>query len=128
MPPEVNKNNTPPSLGSFNVGIDPVFKGNPNLQKKIPNENTQISAFGVLSNQKYTPNTPPISQVSTPKPIEGINTAPKSLVRTYKGDLESAIEKDHLSSINIAIAENQKMYGEINKGVTIAETTTSNYS
>ena len=36
----------------------------------------------------------------------------QSIVRTYKSDLESAIQNDHLSSINIAIAESKKKQEE----------------
>jgi hypothetical protein len=68
-------------------------------------------AYDVLNNQKYVP-----SQMATPaqpRQTAGETNNAKSIIRTYKGDLESAIQANHLSSINIAIAENEKMHSQI---------------
>jgi hypothetical protein len=122
MPPEenTNKNNLP--LGAFRVGIDPVFKGNPVTQTRssIPGF-TGMShpveaggAYDVLNNQKYVPSASPVPLA--PKQTATQNSTPKSIIRTYKGDLESAVEANHLSSINIAIAENEKMHNQIKAG------------
>lgn len=133
MPPEenTNKNNLP--LGAFRVGIDPVFKGNPVTQTRssIPGF-TGMShpveaggAYDVLNNQKYVP-----SQPTTPTPPRQTiseTTNAKSIIRTYKGDLESAIQANHLSSINIAIAENEKMHNQIKPG-SVAENNGGEYS
>lgn len=99
MPPEDNK---------FKVGIDPIFSG-----QKTAAENTSVSALNVLNNQKYSPTASPAGTPFNPP----ANNNPKSIVRTYKGDLENAIAINHLSSINIAIAENQKMRSQIAEGV-----------
>ena len=110
MPPEENTNKNT-GFSPLKVGIDPVFKSVPQSQVD-KNQGADISAYGVLNNQKYAPNQGP---VQTPaKTAENNLSGPKSIVRTYKGDLESAIAANHLSSINIAIAENQKMHGQIN--------------
>lgn len=97
MPPEDNK---------YQVGIDPIFTGQKPEDKTVP-----ASAYNVLTNQQYSP-----SQNTTPPPPPSSNTAsnPKSIVRTYKSDIASAIAANHLSSINIAIAENQKMREQAN--------------
>jgi hypothetical protein len=102
MPPEENKNNNP-----VKIGLDPVFKSNPNLQKPT-NSQVVSGAFNVLNNQQFTP-----TQTNTvpTKPI--ITNSPKSIVRTFKGDMAAAITANHLSSINIAIAENQKMNAQV---------------
>lgn len=112
MPPQENKNNNIPTDTFKITGIDPVFKGNPNQQSKTENQPTAYSPSNVLNNQKYTPSQP---AVPIPKAAESanINNVPKSLVRTYKGDLESAINKNHVTSINIAIAENEKLHSQI---------------
>jgi hypothetical protein len=110
MPPKENKNNNLTDVNSLKIGIDPVFKGVPNQQQNATTPNIGAGAFNILNNQKYTPS----QTAPTPQPIPVANpNSPKSIVRTYKGDLESAIQNNHLSSINIAIAENQKMHNQI---------------
>ena len=111
MPPEENSNNNNAGLNNFRVGLDPVFKSNPDLQKKVTTPVGPASAFNVLNNQKFTPTSAPIA--ISMQAVENSPVNPKSVVRTYKGDLESAIQADHLSSINIAIAENQKKLTQI---------------
>lgn len=102
-----------PDENTIKVGLDPVFKSNSDSQKKIPEQNITASAFNVLNNQEYTPAKQPPT-IPNPLDLTKNNSAsPKSIVRTYKGDLESAIQANHLSSINIAIAENQKMRDKI---------------
>jgi hypothetical protein len=110
MPPEENKNNNT-GLNNFRTGIDPVFKSSSDLQKKPVTPNAPVSVSSLLNNQKYVPNQAPISISLNPN--ENIQSNPKSIVRTYKGDLESAIQTNHMNSINIAIAENQKMHSQI---------------
>jgi hypothetical protein len=109
MLPEENKNNN--GLNTFKVDIDPVFKGNNGAKRNAVDQVNPTGAYEVLNNQEYTP-----TQVSTASaPLNPtINKTPKTVVRTYKDDLELAIQNNHLSSINIAIAENQKMRSQIN--------------
>jgi len=97
-----------PPENKLKIGLDPVFKSNQNQNNTT--QNIGAGAYNILNNQKYSPSKPttPISQ--TP---EASSNAPKSIVRTYKGDLATAIAVNHLSSINIAIAENQKMQEQI---------------
>lgn len=111
MPPEENTNKNIPNLDPFKVsGIDPVFKSASNQQNNPNNQGLPANAYNVLSSQKYIPQTPTAPIYI--KPVETTAT-PKSIIRTYKGDLESAVQNDHLSSINIAIAENKKMHEQI---------------
>ncbi len=113
MPPTENKNPNNQSFEPIKVGIDPVFKGT-NSYQNIPGQSpvTPIGgAFGVLNNQRYNPSQSPITLgVKEPSTTSAV---PKSIVRTFKGDIESAIENNHLNSINIALAEKEKMRGEI---------------
>lgn len=88
------------------VDIDPVFKG-----QSVKNDTStpQSGAASVLNNQEYTP-----AVNETQQALNEINHNDKrSLVRTYKDDIASAIQANHLSSINIAIAENEKMHSQI---------------
>lgn len=118
MPPEENTNKNTPNLDTFKVGIDPVFKDGLGQPKNTASQNAPASAFNVLNNQQYTPSQAPQNNASNLQKdiasITGKNTAnPKSIVRTYKGDLASAIATNHLSSINIAVAENEKMHSQL---------------
>jgi len=100
MPPEENKNKNLES-DTLRINVDPIFTGG--ISKKETPAETNISAgvSGVLNNQQYSPS-------ETPKPIsvtpEIKKTEGKSIVRTYKDDIEAAIKENHLSSINIAVA------------------------
>jgi hypothetical protein len=105
MPPEENKNNN--NLNTFKVGIDPVFKGNNVSQGNTIDRTNPVGAYGVLNNQGYTPTNTPAT--SSPQNItERKVPNQKSIIRTYREDMESAIQDNHLSSINIAIAESKK--------------------
>jgi hypothetical protein len=100
MPTQYNINNNVPGVNPIRVGIDPAFKGDQKITTPI---NTESNAFNILSNQKYTPSGTPAPDV-----LSGIKRdpgAPKSMVRTFKSDIESVIQRDHLSSVNIALAE-----------------------
>jgi len=104
MLPEENKNNI--GLNTFKVGIDPVFKGNNGSQRNAVDQVNPTGAYEVLSNQEYIP-----SQTTAPTPLNSTtNKTPKTVIRTYKDDLEAAIQNNHFSSINIAIAENEKLH------------------
>ena len=130
MPPEKNTNANNVNLNNVKIGIDPVFKGNTSSQKNDSLvQNSQNGAYELLKNQQYTPSQVP-KPILTPEEIEKAkNTSPKSIVRTYKGDLATAIAADHLSSINIAIAENQKMNSQIRAEQQVEEPEqTGNYS
>jgi len=123
MPPDENKTNS--NFSPLKVGIDPIFK---NSQTK-PEPAVSNSAFGVLNNQQYTPAASPVPNPATLPPNQ--NTfRQKSLIRTYKGDIESTVRSDHVSSVNIAIAENEKMRGKLESGevVNIQAENTAEYS
>ena len=107
MPPEKDNKD----LNTFRIDIDPVFKSTNNTSKNTIDQANPATAYNVLNNQKYTPEIKLVS--ATANLVTDKKPAPKSIVRTYKDDLESAIKDNHLSSINIAIAENQKMHSQI---------------
>ena len=117
MPPADNSNKNSPNFSPLKVGLDPVFRGpTPRAQDLPPAPPAGVSA--VLNNQQYVTNPPSAADQSSLQKntgtILGNPTAhPRSIIRTYQGDMESAIAADHLSSINIAIAENQKMQEQV---------------
>jgi len=115
----------PPKDNIIKVGIDPVFKGSSNSQNELASPAPQAGVFNILNNQQYTPGQPPITLSPNPTPV--INTNPKSLIRTYKSDIESTIGANHLSSINIAIAENEKMHSQL-KAAPVEEAPAGDYS
>ncbi len=45
-------------------------------------------------------------------PVAEEQKKPKSIIRTYKSDMEETIQTSHISSINIAMAENKKMLSQ----------------
>jgi hypothetical protein len=95
-----------PPTDPIKINLDPVF-----TNKKAVDNNVPTGAFNILNNQQYVPSQ--TTGAENYKIPEANPNAPKSIVRTYKGDLASAIASNHLSSINIAIAENQKMRQQI---------------
>ncbi len=52
-----------------------------------------------------------VIQPEAQEKIASVDVIPKSksIIRTYKGDMEETIQANHVSSINIALAENKKM-------------------
>ena len=52
----------------------------------------------------------------------------KPIIRTYKSDVEEAIQSSHLSSINIALAENKRMMERIQTAEQIKGTEKKNYT
>ena len=50
-----------------------------------------------------------VANISTPEESQKQN---KPIIRTYKSDVEETIQTSHISSINIAMAENRKMMGQ----------------
>jgi hypothetical protein len=119
MPPESNNKNIPP-VNAVKIGLDPIFKNVTNDQKRTTeNQSISASALNVLNNQKYAPD-----QKGIAIPIKAIinnNPEKKSIVRTYKSDLESAIQSNHLSSVNIAIAETEKKRELEKKGLVMEQ-------
>lgn len=105
MPPEENKKI--PEIEKVKVDIDPVFKG-VDVKAKNTNQSTSQSAFRVLNNQEFVP-----SELKKSNPVENKPLpAHSSIIRTYNSDLAETIKKDHLSSVNIALAESQKNKNE----------------
>lgn len=121
MPPEDNQNNNASNFSPLKVDIDPVFKGAPTTQGS--ENSVASSAYNVLSNQQYVPNETPQKSVNV---LNKIN--PKPSIRTYKDDIQSAIQASHLSSINIAMAENEKMHSKIASDVAAEEKSDSKNS
>lgn len=124
MPPEENKNSTNLNFDPLKVKVDPVFKTSQNTAS-TPNK-VSPSAYNVLNNQQYTPSQNKTLNQAANEVLKTINNPDdpnlekKSLIRTYKGDLEKAIQADHLSSINIAVAENEKMHSKLEKGEVVS--------
>ena len=108
MPPEQTKNNNISNFEPIKIGLDPIFN-TVSTKKQDPEQNIG-GAYGILNNQKYIPNQPNIPTPSKPEGDKETNS--KSLVRTYKSDLETAIATNHLSSINIAIAESERAHSQ----------------
>jgi hypothetical protein len=109
MPPEEIKNKI--NFDTLKVGINPVFNGNSDQEEKKVDSETGSGVSAVLDNQKYTPSKIP----ETFPEIEIKKGETKSIVRTYKDDIEAAIRENHLSSINIAMAENDKNRNKNNR-------------
>jgi hypothetical protein len=106
MPPKDNTNKNTPEPAPFKVGLNPVFHNN-NHPLNLTNTNDANGIADILTNQAYQPNK--TTDYTEPKATLHNNTnIKKTIVRTYKDDLATAISRDHLSSINIAIAEQQK--------------------
>jgi hypothetical protein len=55
--------------------------------------------------------TEPLIKINS-TPVEEPQKKTKPIVRTYKSDVEGTIQTGHVSSINIALAENKKMMGQ----------------
>ncbi len=91
------------------MDIDPVFKGGP--QKVVDTENSPLltGVSSILENQQYTPS----SSAQTFPPIPTKTDIPKPAIRTYRDDIQSAIKANHLSSVNIAVAENDRMRQQV---------------
>jgi len=100
-----NQNSNP-----LKIDIDPVFKGTNYNQGQTKAPPTP-SAYNTLTNQEYSPRQTPISTSIIPE--KNTQKSKGSIIRTFQGDMASAIQADHLSSVNIAIAENQKMKQQI---------------
>lgn len=75
--------------------------------------------------QVQTP-VPPVSSGSF-IPID-VKEKPKTIIRTYKGDVEETIQANHVSSINIALAENKKMMERIRSAEVEKVTIKKNYT
>ena len=86
--------------------INPQNEMEQRVKKAISNELSSYMNPRVNNTTNPIPqkNTTPIP-VSTQKPA--VTTRP--VIRTYKSDVEETVQAGHLSSINIAIAENKKM-------------------
>lgn len=57
--------------------------------------------------------TEPLVKVASTPIIETPQKQNRPIIRTYKSDVEGTIQTGHISSINIAMAENKKMLGQI---------------
>ncbi|MEI6528368.1 MAG: hypothetical protein WCO10_01705 [bacterium] len=101
--------------------IDPIFQKQAADQNK-PKENfTQIKTgvYSVLQNQQYVP-----EKKINPQPEPAANPSPanapsqsRPIIRTYKSDIQDIMKTDHVSSVNIAIAETEKMRSKIQSSV-----------
>ena len=86
----------------------PQSKMEEQAQKAISNE---LSAYmnPKINNITNTTLQDTVAPILTPKQ----NISSKPIIRTYKSDVEETVQSGHLSSINIAIAENKKMMNAV---------------
>ena len=56
--------------------------------------------------------TEPLIKINSTQTVEEPLKKTKPIVRTYKSDVEETIQTGHVSSVNIALAENKKMMGQ----------------
>lgn len=56
--------------------------------------------------------TEPLIKVASTEVAEETKKQTKPIIRTYKSDVEETIQTGHISSVNIALAENKKMLGQ----------------
>ncbi|MFA6430438.1 MAG: hypothetical protein WC229_00905 [Candidatus Paceibacterota bacterium] len=85
----------------------------------------------VVPEQKVIPPEIVTTNVLSPKiaPIQvEIKEKPKTIIRTFKGDMEETIQANHVSSINIALAENKKMMERMRSAETEKITIKKNYT
>jgi hypothetical protein len=85
-----------------------------NPTEKTKNDNTNAVSYYAGGEIK----TEPMAKVPQP-PLNSVTPIPqkqtRSIIRTYKSDVEESIQTSHISSINIALAENKKMFGQAKK-------------
>ncbi len=100
-------------------------------EKKTETNNVDTETKESIANQLESfinPNEKPNSSVNASsyyaepeiktRPLSKISESPKQIrpiVRTYKSDVEETIQTSHISSINMALAENRKMMGQAKK-------------
>lgn len=119
MPLEENKNNQ--NFSPLKVDIDPVFKGVKNSTQSQQN----LGVSGILENQQYVPAQKSDFEAGSVNELHNN----KNSIRTYRDDIASAIQASHLSSINIAMAEDERMHSKIQtSGKIEAEEIKSSYS
>jgi hypothetical protein len=75
-----------------------------NKSKNVDNNVSYFAGEGIK--------TEPLIKVASTTPSEESQKQTKPIIRTYKSDVEETIQTSHISSINIAMAENKKMLGQ----------------
>jgi hypothetical protein len=113
MPPEQNKKT---SFDPVKVNLDPVFSAPKDRNQNPGNQGVGAGVYNTLSNQEFISGQEP--RPATPSNTKNI---PKPGIRTYKDDIQAAIQANHLSSVNIAIAENEKMRSKVTAGQPLDE-------
>lgn len=113
MPPENNKKT---NFDPLKVNLDPVFKGDKNLTQSSAPKDFGAGVYNTLTNQEFISSQPPREPSSFPP-----KDPSKIAIRTYKDDIQSAIQASHLSSVNIALAENEKMRSKMKQGEALEE-------
>ncbi|MFA6227489.1 MAG: hypothetical protein WC631_03385 [Candidatus Paceibacterota bacterium] len=109
---KVEENNVSPEVKSA-VSSELSSYMNPHLSTDIPTA-SQSTPIGSINT-----NAPFIEQ-------QGIKSKP--MIRTFKSDVEETIQSQHLSSINIALAENKKMMERIQNAEFEQKTAKKNYT
>lgn len=113
MPPEQNKKT---SFDPVKVNLDPVFSAPKDRSQNSGAQGVGSGVYNTLSNQEFVSGQEP-RQVTPPNTIN----ITKPGIRTYKDDIQAAIQANHLSSVNIAIAENDRLRSKVTKGEELEE-------
>jgi hypothetical protein len=90
-------------------------------QKKVPVENIP------MANKNPVPTPNPVVATASFIPTD-FKEKPQTIIRTYKGDMEQTIQANHVSSINIALAENKKMMERMRSAEVEKVTIKKNYT
>ena len=103
----------PPPPSSFKSGQSDWSKYNPEAAT-LPSDRESADVYKYLDPKGYAnaPTAPTPVSVSSYRP-ETAHPQIKTIIRTYKGDIEDAVEYNHVSSIDIAIAEQKKHQQEL---------------
>ena len=119
MPPEEYKNNIlPGTKEAVETQLDSFM--NPDKPKS-----EIIDASSYYSQTETKPKTKSNAGIYTPAG-QTTKVQNKPIVRTYKSDLEETVQTGHISSINMAVAENKRMFGVLKN--TVVENTKNKFN
>lgn len=92
--------------------------------RSVPNQDKKVASamleqkidFGIQNALKPQGSVTSVAQpkelqpeIIKPKPVQPASALAKPIIRTYKSDMEETIQAGHLSSLNMAVSENNKM-------------------
>lgn len=85
-------------------------------QKPIANIETVGSALAKASEPMHLPIDDSLKKLEMQQ-AAGLTATKKPIIRTYKSDMQETIESGHLSSINIAVSQSNRMAKDMQTGV-----------